>query len=118
MRILYSAQVFSTDPLYGCVVRPSSKREVDVTPKAKAAIDDGRRRLRARKAWDDHRPREWADIAREPRHTTSTLHMGMRFGFVVEKIMTFSRAGASASSAPRCSSGQQGHEPDLEGRYV
>jgi len=42
-------------------------------------------RLRSRKAWGESKPREWADVAREARQGRCEVHVGMIFGFVVEK---------------------------------
>ena len=41
--------------------------------------------MRSRKAWDESNPREWSDVAREARQGGNEVHVGMIFGFVVEK---------------------------------
>jgi hypothetical protein len=42
-------------------------------------------RLRARKSWGEEHPREWSDVAREAREFGHEVHVGVIFGFVVEK---------------------------------
>ena len=66
-------------------VRPLNKKEVNADPAARESIDKGWRRLRDHKAWDQGTVREWADVAGEARRATQEVHMGMLFGFVVEK---------------------------------
>ena len=66
-------------------VRPLNKKEVNSTPAAKASIDKEWDRLRRRMAWDQSTVREWSDVAAEARREGDEVHMGMLFGFVVEK---------------------------------
>ena len=42
-------------------------------------------RQRSRKAWGESNPREWEDVAKEARATKEEVHVGVVFGFVVEK---------------------------------
>jgi hypothetical protein len=67
------------------VCRPVTKKEMMECPAAHKAIQQEWDRLRARKSWDEEHPREWSDVAREARESGEEVHVGMRFGFVVEK---------------------------------
>ena len=66
-------------------VRPLNKKEVNADPAALESIEKEWRRLRDRKAWDQGTVREWADVAGDARRASQEVHMGMLFGFVVEK---------------------------------
>ena len=67
------------------VCRPVARKEVCDNPKAKAAIQLEWDRLRARGAWGEDHPREWADVAQEARTFGAEVHYVMIFGLVVEK---------------------------------
>ena len=64
---------------------PTNRREFQANPQAYAATYKEGTRLRNRKAWDESSVREWSDVAAEERWTFQEVHMGMLFGFVVEK---------------------------------
>ena len=70
---------------HALTVRPLNNKEVNADPAALASIDKEWRRLRDRKAWDQGTVREWADVAGEARRANQDVHIGMLFGFVVEK---------------------------------
>ena len=62
-----------------------NRKEAQASPKAKAAMDMQWTRLRNRMAWDESSVREWSDVAAEARRKSQEVHMGMLFGFDVEK---------------------------------
>ena len=70
---------------YVCTCRPVDRKEMEANPKAKQTMQSEWDRLRSRKAWDESKPREWADVAREARQGRYEVHVGMIFGFVVEE---------------------------------
>ena len=65
--------------------KPMNRKEAQASPKAKAAMDMQWTRLRNRMAWDESSVREWSDVAAEARRKSQEVHMGMLFGFDVEK---------------------------------
>ena len=68
-----------------CVARPVSKKEVSVTPKAKAAVQAEWDRLASKKAWDTSVVKEWSTLANEARAKGTKIHFGYVFCFCVEK---------------------------------
>ena len=71
---------------HALTVRPLNKKQVHADPAATASINKEWKRLRDRKAWEENTVREWSDVAADARRTNEEVHMGMLFGFVVEKI--------------------------------
>ena len=68
-----------------CVCRPVDRKEVKANPAAEKATQQEWDRFRAGKAWDEENPREWDEVAKEARQRKIEVHVGMIFGFVVEK---------------------------------
>ena len=71
--------------LGACACRPVDRKEVKANQAAERATQQGWDRLRSRKAWSESQPREWEDVAREARLANEEVHVGIVFGFVVEK---------------------------------
>ena len=71
-----------TNALVCCLVPRS---EILANDKAKAAIQQEWDRLRAKGAWGDEYPREWADVAHEARISGEDAHYDIIFGFAMEK---------------------------------
>jgi len=65
-----------------CVARPVSKKEADVTPAAKKAMDAEWAKLEKQNAWELDKVREWRDVVAEAK---DTVHVGRVFGILVEK---------------------------------
>ena len=72
--------------------RSVDRKEIKANQAAEKAIQQEWGRLRSRKAWDESNPREWEDVAKEARGTKEEVHVGMVFGFVVDKNTDFSAA--------------------------
>ena len=83
---------------HALTVRPLTKEEVLANSDGYASIDKEWKRLRDRKAWDESVVREWYDVAAEARRTGHEVHMGMLFGFVVERIPICLRVTRAESS--------------------
>ena len=56
------------------VCRPVPRSEILANDKAKTALQQERERLRAKGAWDEENPREWADMAHEARISGEDAH--------------------------------------------
>ena len=67
------------------VARPVKSHEVKSSPGAQAAMDKEWASLRELKAWDEKNVREWSDVRNEARNNKERNHVGMIFGFYVEK---------------------------------
>ena len=50
-------------------------------------------RLMARKSWGEDHPRAWSDVAGDARECGQDVHLGMIFGFVVEKNTDLPQGG-------------------------
>ena len=58
---------------------------IDHIPRSTFAIEGELGALRAREAWGESRPTEWADVARVARESGAAVYVGMIFGFIVER---------------------------------
>ena len=67
------------------VARPVKSHEVKSNPGAQAAMDKEWASLRELKAWDEKNVREWSEVRNEARNNKERNHVGMIFGFCVEK---------------------------------
>ena len=73
-----------TLPLFGC--GPDLLDNcIDHIPRSTFAIEGELGALRAREAWGESRPTEWADVARVARESGAAVYLGMIFGFIVER---------------------------------
>ena len=67
------------------VARPVKANELRTDPDAKAAMDKEWKSLRELKAWDEQNVREWNDVSKEAKTQNKRTHVGMIFGFCVER---------------------------------
>ena len=67
------------------MARPVKAQEVKSSPDAQAAMDKEWASLRELKAWDEKHVREWSDVRNEARNKKEINHVGVIFGFCVQK---------------------------------
>ena len=67
------------------VARPVKAQEVRSNPAAQAAMDKEWAPLRELKDWGEANVREWSDVRNEAKTKKERNHVGMVFGFCVEK---------------------------------
>ena len=92
MPISHSALGIHRDRIYrrtwlvnACVARPVTKKELYATPAALEARDKEWTKLLDENVFDWDVVREWSDVAAEARRKHKTVHMGLVFGFCVQK---------------------------------
>ncbi len=71
------------------VARKVSRAEARREKKPQAALQVEWDRLRADRAWDERKVREWADVAAEARSRNKEAHVGMVFDICVGKESVF-----------------------------
>ena len=76
---------FVRPPYNAAVARPVGKKEAAEDPDAATAVKAEWQRLRARKAWDESKVREWSSVRDEARRGEYTVHRGRLFCITVEK---------------------------------
>ena len=72
-------------PFNACVARPMSKKEVEGIPDAILARSAEWDRLVSKGTFDLQNVRSWKDVAARARQQNKTVHMGLVFGFCVQK---------------------------------
>ena len=72
-------------PFNACVARPISKREIANIPEARAAQLKEWDKLVKKGAFDMDSVQEWSVVARRAQQRGKTAHMGIVFGFCVQK---------------------------------
>ena len=83
-----SHRPFTTDygiPFPARVARPVDKRERANSPAAQEALRKEWTRLRDIGCWDESKPREWSEVAKDSRDSGVKSHVGRIFDICVEK---------------------------------
>ena len=70
------------------MARPVGKKEIEITPDAKAAMLKELNNLVAQDVWRTSDVREWSAVAKEARDNSKTVHFGYIFGLGKQKLYT------------------------------
>ena len=96
-----------------CVCRPVDRKEIQTNRAAAKATQQEWGHLRPRRAWGENNPREGEDVAREARETRGEVHVGIAFGFVVERHRPSRGRPPLQVQREGCFPGQQREVPTL-----